>query len=1170
MEVKSSAEADISVIVPVYNVEEYLEECLDSLLAQTKDRLEVILIDDGSQDSSGEIAKAYAAQYENFHYHYEENSGLGHARNYGVTFATGKYIIFLDSDDVVAPDAYEKMFILAERNNSDLTICNVVRFNSKKTWSSALHKRTFDNIEENTHIFKNPNLIYDTTSWNKLIKKSFWLEHHFQFPEHILYEDIPVTIPMHCLANNVSVVRSVGYLWRARDGASKSITQSVSNMANLTDRITVMKMVDRFFEAHIEDERLHRIKQAKALEIDLMIFVNICRSVPAKQAEEILDHIKKYMDEEIDEAAFDSISLLNRQKYALIQQNDLEGLLRLIEYQSQYYSAPLTERDGRFFAELPAELFPSGDRDVTNELALYGPRNYINDIQVKKGKMEIFAHVYIPRVNLSDSSQQKIEAFLYNEKTGAAAKLLTEPVDNQALTASKGDVFNAQTGTVSHYNYDGTGFKIVLDLNTFSVNERTSGWNTILVRYENRLTSGCLYLKGISQKLRKKFIRNTDLIGSMRARIEFAYLDEIRILLQEEDNFAADIACQDGMVVCTMEKAAKAVWACSENESRILFDSSDGQTFAAPVSRFAVQTDYELYLQKSDGSTDCLFRRNKKVTPMDAGDRVAIFRSNRTYSVRVCFHTRTTLLQQISKDENQVSLRTTIAGCSDAILEAAQAALCVDDGIAESKVVLAVAPCRAQDGKIHCAFTIDFTDERLTKDLYQSSRNVYMEYELPDGSIVRDLIYSANHFNYKFYFETLQLDLYRFADGYIRLKAEQLWREAENTLQKRKALIYEQYPQYRQKKIHPRRIVFESMWGSKYSCNPQHLYEYIDKNYPEYECIWSLKDARTPVPGHAKRVRRGSLEYFYYLATAKYFVNNVNFETDYVKRDGQIEIQTMHGTPLKTLGLDVEADFPNATSRQQYIEKNHRWDYLIVQGKFMEDKAESCFAFQKDILRTGYPRTDILFDATSASVQAIKKKLGLPLDKKIILYAPTWRVRNKFDMQLDLEKMRAQLSEEYILLIRLHHFCAGGYTIPADDQFIFNLNAYNCVEELYLISDILITDYSSIMFDYALLKKPMLFFTYDLEEYSERLRGVYVDIQEEAPGPLVFSTEEVLHAILNLDAEMEKCRGKIQRFYEKFLTYENGESCRQIVETVFRPKPLLRRLIQYKRTHKKA
>ena len=91
------------------------------------------------------------------------------------------------------------------------------------------------------------------------------------------------------------------------------------------------------------------------------------------------------------------------------------------------------------------------------------------------------------------------------------------------------------------------------------------------------------------------------------------------------------------------------------------------------------------------------------------------------------------------------------------------------------------------------------------------------------------------------------------------------------------------------------------MWGSKYSCNPQHLYEYIDKNYPEYECIWSLMDARTPVPGHAKRVRRGSLEYYYYLATSKYFVNNVNFETAYVKRDGQIEIQTMHGTPLKTL-----------------------------------------------------------------------------------------------------------------------------------------------------------------------------------------------------------------------------------------------------------------------------
>ncbi|MCI8814508.1 MAG: glycosyltransferase, partial [Lachnospiraceae bacterium] len=134
---------DISVIVPVYNVEEYLEECLQSLRDQTKKNIEVIIVNDGSTDSSGRIAEAYARKYNNFLYYYKENGGLGCARNYGVKRANGKYIAFMDSDDVVSLDLYEKMFAYAQRDQSELTICNVLRFNSKKTWASGLHKRVF-------------------------------------------------------------------------------------------------------------------------------------------------------------------------------------------------------------------------------------------------------------------------------------------------------------------------------------------------------------------------------------------------------------------------------------------------------------------------------------------------------------------------------------------------------------------------------------------------------------------------------------------------------------------------------------------------------------------------------------------------------------------------------------------------------------------------------------------------------------------------------------------------------------------------------------------------------------------------------------------------------------------------------------------------------------------
>lgn len=198
---------DISIIIPMYNVEEYLEACLDSVANQSKSHLEVIMIDDGSTDQTGEIAKRYAKQYEWFHYYYIENQGLGHARNYGVSKATGKYIAFLDSDDVITGRVYEKMFQLAEKNGSDLTVCNVKRMTVKQKKKSWIHIIAFDQIPEKTHIIRNHSLLYDSTAWNKLILKSFYDENHFQFPEGILYEDIPVTIPMYYKANHVSVLK---------------------------------------------------------------------------------------------------------------------------------------------------------------------------------------------------------------------------------------------------------------------------------------------------------------------------------------------------------------------------------------------------------------------------------------------------------------------------------------------------------------------------------------------------------------------------------------------------------------------------------------------------------------------------------------------------------------------------------------------------------------------------------------------------------------------------------------------------------------------------------------------------------------------------------------------------------------------------------------------------
>ena len=261
----------VSVIIPVYNVLEFLDDCLNSVLNQSindmqltdgyERNLQIIIVDDGSTDGSSLIAKNYAEQYDNIEYVYEENQGLGHARNYGCEFAVGDYIIFLDSDDMVAPKAYERMYKAAIKNNSDMAVGMVWRFNSKRYWTIKLHEIAFSGTKDVTHITESPELFYDTTSWNKLIKRTFWDKYQFKFPEGMLYEDIPVAIPMHYLANNVSVIYDECYFWRVRQGKSKSITQTTDKKKNLTDRLLAMRMVDEFFDKNVTEKELFKTKK---------------------------------------------------------------------------------------------------------------------------------------------------------------------------------------------------------------------------------------------------------------------------------------------------------------------------------------------------------------------------------------------------------------------------------------------------------------------------------------------------------------------------------------------------------------------------------------------------------------------------------------------------------------------------------------------------------------------------------------------------------------------------------------------------------------------------------------------------------------------------------------------------------------------------------------------
>ena len=368
---------------------------------------------------------------------------------------------------------------------------------------------------------------------------------------------------------------------------------------------------------------------------------------------------------------------------------------------------------------------------------------------------------------------------------------------------------------------------------------------------------------------------------------------------------------------------------------------------------------------------------------------------------------------------------------------------------------------------------------------------------------------------------------------------------------------------YLEEPIEENWVMFETFMGKSYADSPKYIYEYLAKNYPgKYKFIWVLNDPKEKLPYEGIIVKRFTKKYAYYLAKSKYFVFNIRQPLWFRKREGQVFLETWHGTPLKRLAFDQEeVTAASPTYKAQFYRQKQEWDYLIAANKFSRDIFKSCFMYTNGtMLEIGYPRNDLLYAPNKDEIALeLKKKLHIPLDKKTILYAPTWRDdeyygkgKYKFKLKLDLEMMKKELGDDYVILLRTHHYIADSLDVTGVEDFAINLSKYDDITEIYLISDICITDYSSVFFDFANLKRPMLFYTYDIDKYRDVLRGFYIDMEKELPGPLVYSTNEVIEQIKNIDEMTQKYAQRYEEFYQRFCSIDDGQASKRACEAVFK------------------
>jgi len=358
-------------------------------------------------------------------------------------------------------------------------------------------------------------------------------------------------------------------------------------------------------------------------------------------------------------------------------------------------------------------------------------------------------------------------------------------------------------------------------------------------------------------------------------------------------------------------------------------------------------------------------------------------------------------------------------------------------------------------------------------------------------------------------------------------------------------------------------IIFESFLGKQYSCNPRAIYEYLQKHHPEFDMYWSV-DSRFIENFEGKGleiVPRFSLKWLFKMARAEFWVSNSRLPLWIPKPKHTTYLQTWHGTPLKKLAADMDEVHMPGTSTEKYKEnflfEARNWDYLISPNAYSSKIFRSAFRFDKKIIESGYPRNDILYNNVEKEyTDRLKKEFDLPVDKKVILYAPTWRDdqfyqkgKYKFDLELDLKKLRKELGSDYIVILRMHYLVAENFDLAPYEGFAYDFSNYEDIRELYLIADLLITDYSSVFFDYGNLGRPMIFYVYDIETYRDKLRGFYFDFEKTAPGPLVKTTDQVIDYIKNMDS-ME-FKEQYINFYNEFCYLEDGSASSRVVQEVF-------------------
>ena len=1174
----------ISVVVPIYNVERYLTDCLESLAQQTHADLEVVMVDDGSTDTSPTIARSFADRDPRFRLVQQPNGGLGAARNTGADHATGDYIAFVDSDDVVVRNAYEQMVTSLEETGSDFATGNYHRLTVTGTWQAAMVATVFRANRARTHVSKHPALLNDRTAWNKLFRRSFWTEHGFRWPEGVLYEDIPVTLPAHVLATSVDVLRQPIYLWRARVGDSTSITQRRTEPRAIRDRTAAVDGVSRFLAEHGQDSLKEQYDRSVA-EQDLRYFLYQLDTASEDFRALFLDLTNDYFDRAADDV-FDPLPAIHRLQWHLARRRLMPELLEVLRFEKsgEINSTPWVRKGRRFYGDYPfrgdpALAIPDAIyRIERDELPL---RARVEDVTWQGERLVLSGYAYIPFLDLSRARSSRIRVTL--EESGHPESVVAMEVRPQRRADVTESAADADTC------YDWSGFEASVEVSA--------------LRHRGRFRDGHWRLRvevrshGIT---RRRWVAATE--PGPAKRPDLLVVDDARVIpTSEVGDFAVEVSTRSAEV--TQVRVDGDVMelhgllhrrALDPATARLRVARLDGTaTIDLPAATAGAQSAQGRPFTARVPLLDLLTRREVGDTvagtedqahgiewelsllPDDTGRRVRLVAAPGLPQPR------------LTLDGVEVALRSTRTGRLELVERhfrpEVEQIRWDDDGWLElagryhepTGVASELLLREATVAQVHTApvdregtrFVARLRPQAMTTvagavPLAEGEWHLFLRAGdappvrvLIDRALLAGLPSARDVGARRFTVLDVEHDSLAIRSG-SELPAAEVGRAARRRLETALFPAYLRLPRAEQ-------LLVDAHGPGAYAEDARAIHEELARRRPDLRVLWSVVDGQAVLPEEVVPVVRNSSQWYEALARSRYVVaSDYRGVPGLSSPDGQRVLQTWHGVPVVPVGLDDRG----AASRlgrgweRRVRREAAQWDVLLSAGPGSTEVLGRAFAGARSLVETGLPRHDLLVDPDRAEVaRRVRDHLGVPDGAHVVLYAPSYQVdqpdrrsqrygweRYRFEPALDLTEAARGLGEDRVLLVRAHPKSVDALP-EADGRRLVDVSRWPDSRELLLAADLLVTDHSSLLVDMALLGRPSVLWAPEAER-----RDWYVD-PDTVPGAVVDTAagpEGLLAAVRSLLDGRGPEEAALRGFVDRWCPLADGKAAARAVDAL--------------------